>query len=378
MPPKFVDIDGHIMEPANLWLDYIDPEYRDHALRISLDENGLEYLDVDGSMSYFGRGGSLGALGAIGRDVRPYLEPGQIPWAEAMSRVPGGYLPSERVKVMDAERIDVTLVYPSLGLMWEYDCEDYKVAAANCRAYNDWVFDFCSASPDRLVPVAHIPTGDVDEAIKEMKRTSALGARAMMVGSDFHEGRTYGHSYYDPLWAEAQALDMPVTIHPSTGRRSLTAMAYPNREDLTVWWLNVNGGENVKMNFTSLFNHGTFDKFPDLKVVLLESGIGWLVWWMDRMDEKFKINGFTTPMKEIPSAYFKRQGFISMDPDERLAKLSIEILGADKFMWAFDFPHSDSILNPVRELEENLAGLSEEDRLKVFGQNAVELYKLGA
>ena len=73
MTAKFVDIDGHIMEPANLWLDYIEPEYREHALRISEDEDGLEYLNVDGKKSYFGRGGSLGALGAIGQDVRPYL-----------------------------------------------------------------------------------------------------------------------------------------------------------------------------------------------------------------------------------------------------------------------------------------------------------------
>ena len=103
-------------------------------------------------------------------------------------------------------------------------------------------------------------------------------------------------------------------------------MAYPNREELTVWWVNIHGGENVKMNFTSLFNHGTFDKFPDLKVVILEAGIGWLVWWLDRLDEKFEVNGFTTPMQEVPSTYFKRQGFISMDPDERLAKFSIEVL----------------------------------------------------
>ena len=193
------------------------------------DEDGLEYLNVDGKKSYFGRGGSLGALGAIGQDVRPYLEPGRISWEDAM--VPGGYISGERVKVMDAERIDVTMVYPSLGLMWEYDCDDLKVAAANCRAYNNWVFDFCGGAPERLVPVAHIPMGDVDEAIKEMQRTAGLGAKAMMVGSDFHEGRTYGHSYYDPFWAEAQAIDMPITIHPSTGKGSLTSVAYPNREE---------------------------------------------------------------------------------------------------------------------------------------------------
>ena len=206
--------------------------------------------------------------------------------------VPGGYIGTERAKVMDEERIDITLVYPSLGLLWEYDCPDVKVAAANCRAYNDWVFDFCSEAPTRLVPVAHIPMADVDEAIKEMKRTAALGAKAMMMGSDCTPGTPYGHPYFDPLWAEAEALEMPMTIHPSTGSNSVSAVAYPKPEDQTAWWLFLYGGETVKLNFSSFFNHGTFDRFPDLKVVILESGIGWLVWWLDRMDEKFEVNGF--------------------------------------------------------------------------------------
>ena len=376
MDATFVDIDGHIMEPSNLWADYIDPEYRDHALKIARDENGLEYLDVDGVKSWFGRNGGLGALGAIGKDARPYLEPGRISWDEAM--VPGGFVPDERIKVMDEEKIDMTMVYPSLGLLWENDCVDPKVAAANCRAYNDWVFDFCRPHPTRLVPVSHIPMKDVNEAIKELRRTVALGTKAAMIGSDSPAGPPYGNSYFDPLWAEAQELEIPITIHPATGGTSVTSVAYPNPEDMSAWMLFLYGGETVKLNFSSFFAEGTFDRFPDLKVVVLESGIGWIVWWLDRMDEKFEINGFTTPMKEIPSTYFKRQGYIAMDPDERLAQLSIEVLGADRFMWAYDFPHSDSILDPVNELKENLAPLPEEDQLKVFGGNALELYKLAS
>ena len=103
--------------------------------------------------------GPFGALGAIGKDVRPYLEPGRISWDEAM--VPGGYIASERAKVMDQERIDMTLVYPSLGLVWEYDCDDPKVAAANCRAYNGLGLRLLQRSPDSassLWPTSPWPT----------------------------------------------------------------------------------------------------------------------------------------------------------------------------------------------------------------------------
>ena len=134
----------------------------------------------------------------------------------------------------------------------------------------------------------------------------------------------------------------------------------------------------MKINFTSFFAEGTFERFPSLKLVVLESGIGWLVYWIDRMDEKFEVNGFTTPMKQMPSEYFQRQCWIAMDPDERLARFSIEVLGADKFLWAFDYPHSDSIVNPVKELKENLAPLPEESQRKVFGETAIKLYSLTA
>ena len=112
----FIDVDGHIAEPQTLWQDYIEPKYRDRTLQILEDDQGLEYLSIDGVASWFGRGGTLGALCAIGQDVTPFLTPGKVPWSEAL--IPGGYDPHARIEVMDAEGIDKTLIYPSLGLLW--------------------------------------------------------------------------------------------------------------------------------------------------------------------------------------------------------------------------------------------------------------------
>ncbi len=104
--------------------------------------------------------------------------------------------------------------------------------------------------------------------------------------------------------------------------------------------------------------------------------MGWLIYWLDRMEEKFNVNGFTTGMKLRPTEYFHRHCWISMDPDERLVKYRIELLGADKFLWAFDYPHSNSVLHTVKELKENLAPLSKDVKRKVFGENAIKLYGL--
>ena len=323
-------MDGHIAEPQTLWQDYIEPKYRDRTLQILEDDQGLEYLSIDGVASWFGRGGTLGALCAIGQDVTPFLTPGKVPWSEAL--IPGGYDPHARIEVMDGEGIDKTLIYPSLGLLWEPDCKDAQLAAATCRAYNNWVFDFCRPYPGRLIPVTHIPMMDVAESVKEFHRTAKPGSKAAMISAATPLQRPLGSSYFDPFWVEAQALEIPVTIHPASGSQYLPTYLFPEREDLTTWWVFMFSGEHVKMQFTTLFNGGTFEKFPDLKVVVLESGTGWLTAWLDQMDEKYAINGFTTPMKRKPSEYFLRNCWIAMDPDDTTAR------GQYRQAWGGAFP----------------------------------------
>ena len=370
----YIDVDGQILEPHGLWEDYVGPLYRDRTLKILEDEDGLEYLSVDGEPSGFARGGTPGALGAIGQDVNPFLEPGRIKWEDAL--LPGGYDPHERIKVMDAEGIDKTLVYPSLGLVWEADCKDAKLAAANCRAYNNWMFDFCRPYPGRLVPVAHIPTLDVGEGLKEIKRAAKLGAKAAMVSGAVASNRPLGSRYFDPMWQEAQALGLPITIHPSSGPNQILNNLYPDLADVTTWWVFIYAADDVKMQFTTFFNDGTFERFPDLKVVVLESGTGWLVPWIQRMDDKFEVNGFTTPMKMKPSEYFQRNCWISMHPDDKMALFNVEQLGAEKLMWAYDYPHSDSVTEPKAKLDENLAPLHATQRESIIGSTAIALYGL--
>ena len=370
----YIDVDGHILKPADLWLNYIEPKYRDRTLKIAEDEHGLEYLSVDGKPSWFAQGGTLGALGAIGQDVNPFLEPGKIKWEDAL--LPGGYDPHERVKVMDEEGIGKSMVYPSLGLVWEADFTDPALAAANCRAYNNWVFDFCKPYPDRLIPVTHIPTLDVEEGVKELRRTAKLGTKAGMISGASPGRRPLGGRYFDPLWKEAEGLGITMTLHPSSGPDHMPNYLYPNIEECTTWWIFVVSAEDVKLQFTTFFNEGTFDKFPGLKLVVLESGTGWLVPWIQRMDDKFEYNGFTTPMKKKPSEYFNANCWIAMDPDDENLHYNLRHLNPDRFVWAYDYPHSDSITEPRKKLDENLAPLAPETRQLIIGETAMRLYDL--
>ena len=168
--PRIIDADSHTVEPPDLWVENLEPEYRHRAMRIAIDEDGLEYLEIDGKKptGYLISGGMFGRPSGIGKDVKDLLTPGKITYQEGLE--PGAVDPIERLKVLDSEGIEATVLYPTMGLAWEAECPDYKLAAAYCRVYNDWILDFCRPNPDRLIPIAHISVSDAEEGAKELER----------------------------------------------------------------------------------------------------------------------------------------------------------------------------------------------------------------
>ena len=162
MNTKIVDADAHVTEPPDLWERYIDPEYRHLAMQLTKDDQGLEYLSVNGQkpVGFLLQGGTLGRICSIDQDLVPLLTPGMVTYEEGI--VAGAVDPHERIKVLDEDGIDVAVLYPSLGLSWQAECRQADVAEAYCRAYNDWLFDFCRPYPQRLIPVAMISMIEVE------------------------------------------------------------------------------------------------------------------------------------------------------------------------------------------------------------------------
>ena len=168
--PGAIDADGHILEPPDVWEKYIDPQYRDRAIRIRTNRDGLEVLEVGGAPAKYMRPGQLsrsGAMGKRGKDLEPNPEKTYV------NQAPFGSMdPKERIARMDQEGLERAIIYPSLGLSWEAeDIEDLELQAAYARAYNRWVVDFCAGSGGRLVPIAHISFGDPQEAARELERS---------------------------------------------------------------------------------------------------------------------------------------------------------------------------------------------------------------
>jgi len=370
-----VDADGHILEAADLWEKYSEAKYRSTAVRLKVDDKGFDYMEICGQPSRVSRGGTFSGVGLMGQvtrekgDFNPKLHYGDEYLLGAMDA-------KQRLQRLDMEGLEAAIIYPSLDLVWETECDDADYAQAMTRAYNRWVVDWCSENDKRLIPVAHLSLGDPKAAAEELERAVKAGCKGGWVVQFVMTRKPHAHPDHDVLFAKAQELDVPLAIHPSLEPQ----WALPGRYDLQYvrkqqFFLNVTASDAARHALASFMQYGTFDKFPKLKLVILEVGAGWASYWLDRMDAVYdSIIGRSVPLKERPSAYFKRNVWISADPDEKSLPAMVDLLGADRFFWASDFPHPDHTGNYIKELEELTEKMPERARLQVLGENVRHVY----
>jgi predicted TIM-barrel fold metal-dependent hydrolase len=375
-----VDADGHILEPPDLWETYLEPKYRDRALRVVLDENGLEALEIGGQPSQLSRKGSVSILGAMGDpDLGAIMKDPQRTY---LSEAPFGSMdPDERLQLLDAEGIDAAVLYTTIGLLWEAELDDPELSQAYTRAYNRWICEFCAGS-DRLVPTAHLSLSDPVAAARELERAAGEGAKGAYVAPFTHDGRPLGHPDNDPVFAAAQDLDLPFAIHPTFEPQWTKGTRMGGWEHVRQLRLlaSVTASDGVRHQFTTLFDYGVFDRFPRLQVLVLESGGGWIGYWLDRIDAVYghTFIGTRVPLKDKPSDYFRERVWVSCDPDERTIPHLAERFGADRFLWASDFPHADHTPEYLQDLDVLAAGFPEEGRRRFLGDNARALFDIAA
>ena len=281
--------------------------------------------------------------------------------------------PRERLALLDQENLECALIYPTLGLLWECELDDPGLSLAYARAYNRWVADFCRDSNGRLVPIAQLTLLDPAGSAAELERAVRDGCRGAWVNPFNHRRVIHGDEQHDVLFAKCVELDVPFAIHPTFVPQPPAAgiFDWPRRGE--AWgemiWLRA----IVQQALVSFFSLGTLERFPGLRLGILECGSGWVGALLDRLD------AFTASMKaKRPSAteLFRRQCFISGDPDETAAPHIIDHVGADCFVWATDYPHPDHPHTWVDDLARYAAKLSPETRQRVLGDNIRRIYRL--
>jgi uncharacterized protein len=368
-----VDCDSHVMEPPNLWETYLEPRFRDRAIRITTDPvDGLEVLMVDGQPLLKGM---LAGLGGANMPRQSLFVPGQKKYLDGCP--PASYLPDERIRMLDEWGVTAGVLFPTVGILW--DVEDNELAAAYARAYNNWVNDFATRARNRVIPIAHLALQDPASALVELRRCLKLGFKGIFVAPETIGGRRFSHPDFDSIWRECEAAQIPVCLHVIVRFNrapGIIGQFYQPGEFRAVYGFALGGFAQVVPAAMTMVADGLFDRFPNLRVLCVEAGCGWAPYIMDRMDEKYQHLGWTFPTKLKPSDYFRRNIWVVAEPEERTIGASMDLLGEDRVLWGSDYPHIDSTLDAPRLIRESAASLSVERQRKLLGENARKMFSI--
>ncbi len=280
------------------------------------------------------------------------------------------------LNAMDTEGIDVSIVFRTLaGQVTTIDDMEPAFAAALCRAFNRWLFDFCKSDAQRLKLAAIVPLQEPALAIEEARfAVRELGAVALVLPSQPIKGRTLYDRDYDPLWAAAQQMDVAIAFHGiHAGYSEHLARRYL---DNLVLGQAVGQPVELMLALGSVLTGGVLSRFPQLRMAFLKGNCSWLPWWLWALDERWEkwADRDYFQQQEKPSELFARQCFISIEPDEPFASHVVAELGDDNLVLSSDWPHDDSSYPHAVDNFLAQPPLSAETKRKVLWDNCARLY----
>ena len=353
-----------------------------------------------GKMWMTKRGANLGHMNGMGSAGRQYV-PGRIHRADRMAEM-GLYEdgkrgirrltePELRVKDQDRDGVQAEVLYGVLGATGRLN--DPEAAVEVVRIYNEWLAGFCSARPERFAGLASIPNHPIEAAIAEVKRVAKRGALRGLDIANSSDLKPLWDPYWNPLWEVINETGMPLHFHTISGyvpehiRKIQAIGSDPTRASLpgapevelpvarAAAACNITAFQiNMANILTAMIFSGVLERCPRIRLVLGESGIGWLPYVLWRMDAEWEDQYQDLTIKMKPSDYWKRQCYATYQTDPIGVKL-IDVLGADRVMWGSDFPHPDGVWPDSQEyLQRELGHLPPVTRRKIQCENAARLY----
>ncbi len=359
-----VSADCHCNEPGSLWWQRIDKKFQPRLPHVEVDEHGEKWMVVEGYQKSRIRAVNIADAPKGGED---------------RLRGNAGRTPEERIQDHLRDGIDAEIMFPNKGLsMWA--TQDPEFGAAQCRVWNDWAWETFGPYNDFMSPMAAIMTASVNLAIAEIQRVARLGFRGLNLPAKpiwgAHDARhpNYNLPIFDPMWAAIQDTGLPITFHISTGMDPRAA----RKDGGAVINYVTHACTTVIEPMSCLCASGVLERFPRLRFALIESGIGWVAWALGAMDEAYlKHHLWAFPkLKRMPSEYFREHGAVSFQEDPAGLQLAAPFNLVDNFMWANDYPHAEGTWpHSAEAIERQMQTLSEGDRAKILGLNAVRMFR---
>jgi predicted TIM-barrel fold metal-dependent hydrolase len=375
------DSDLHVMEPPDLWQRYIDPAFR-HAAPVGLCEMRRD-MRVRVKSRVVLRTGAVRPQRAAAAGGTGWRSEHDSVYAAAEAR---GWDAASQVAAMDQEGLDLAVLFPSRGLfvlgldscaMMGTDGLEPDFAAAIARAYNDWLRDFCAFAPERMLGAAMVAPHDVAAAAAEARRAVLeLGMKAVFLAPGCIDRRPWHDPHYDPLWREIERLDVPLAFHGG-GQTYLRPDFSLEIFDRLMMWHTFSQPLGIMTAAVSLCAGGVLERFPALRVALLEGNCAWAPWLFHRLDEHYEwVGSFEArDLTMKPSEYFRRNCYLSVEADEEPARQYVEWFGDANLVFSTDYPHGDSKFPHAVEAFAKLP-LPEDSLRRIIGENWSRLYKV--
>jgi predicted TIM-barrel fold metal-dependent hydrolase len=364
-----ISADSHVTEPGDCYVDRIDPKFRDRAPVAVTDPTLGAVMDIDNGKSRIPYG-MVAAAGRPAEKIGPHLHVG---WDELH---PGGWDAQARLAEQDRDGVAVEVLYPSVGMiLCNHEDTDYKVACFD--AYNQWLTEYTSAAPQRLVGIGQTALRSVEEGIEDLVRIKELGLAGVMLPgfAACWEDGDYDDPCWDPFWRACAELDLPPSFHILTGGPALGGNQFRGPK-MNGFLGIIRGCQDI---IGTLVFGGVFDRVPELKVVCVEADAGWAPHWMYRADHALDRhrNWLTAaPLSRKPSEYFRDHVYLTFQ-DDWVAFQITHLLDHHRLMWASDHPHSDATFPDSQAvLAAQTAHLPDDVRDDIIWRNCADLYGL--
>ena len=369
LPDLILSSDSHVFEPPDLWQTRIDAAFRDRAPRL-VRIDGADEIVIE-------RDQILSGIGLISNAGARFEAPETISGHGRFEDVPrGGYDPHQHLADMRLDGVAGEVLYPSQGLFY-FRVADPALQAAIFRAYNDWLAEFCRTDPARLKGIAMISVDDVAAAIRELERAARLGLAGAMITEYPLEDHRYDQPEYEPFWAAAQAVEMPLSLHTATRRQGKIRGA--GAKTLRDASSRATKAFYPALSMCDMILSGVFERYPNLTLAIVEFELAWAPHVVSAMDYTYRerheeaIYRFKDGLR--PSDFFRRNVVLSFQEDALGIRVR-DAIGVDNMMWGSDYPHSESTFPQSRKiLAEILAGVPEHEQAKIVGANTARVYR---
>ncbi len=370
---RVIDSDLHVIEMGDVYENYLEDKYRDKMPKyLGLSPTNFPHWDVQGQL------------------IPPWAQSADVVKAQQFLDAPTehlykpvrdkGYDAASTLKAMDAEGIDIGVVYRTFAhMVVSIDDLEPAYATAYCAAFNDWLTDYCNTNSKRLKPAAIVSLHDPELAAAEARRAVEKKGHVGVVLLPMPIKDRYMNSpECDVLWKEISRLNVPLAFHGTSGGASKDYVTnrYRGKANFRTQNHACAFPLELMLAMNSMIVGGVLERFPTMRVGFLEGNCGWLPWWLHRLDDQWKKygGGESIKLSAKPSEYFTRQCFIGTDVDEELLKTVVEEIGDDNIVMSVDYPHADGPFpDGIKEFLE-LPGVSLESKKKIMWQNCLRLY----